>query len=187
MNTVITSRAALLETAKGIVRAEGFEQLNIRRLATECKVSVGCIYTYFATKSDLVAAIIEDFWKGVFHGVDWNPSETSGFVEFFTVLYRRFYNYFEVFSTDWLQKIAQLDGKDRGICKETETFYFTHIQNGLLQVLESDASIPATRWTERFTKVRFVQFVFENMMTMLRRNDRDCSFFVGILNELLYK
>lgn len=186
MNTVITSREALLDMAKAIVQEHGFDQLSIRRLAAACGVSVGCIYTYFPTKAELVAAIVKDFWKGAFHGVDWSGSGMMSFEDFFDALYRRFKEYLEVFSSDWLGKFGQLDGKEYRKCMETQAFYFDHITKGLLQALERDASIPQERWTETFTPERFSRFVFDNMMIMLRRKERDYGFFVTLLRELLH-
>lgn len=186
MNTVITSRTALLDAAKEVVRTQGFEQLNIRRLAAICNVSVGCIYTYFPTKADLVASVVEDFWKGVFHGIDWPQAGEIDFETFFSRLYQRFNEYLTVFSSDWLGKLGQLDGKEYRKCKETQAFYFEHIRKGLLQALEKDLTIPQERWTDTCTKERFSRFVFDNMIAMLRRKEKDCVFFTGLLQELLH-
>ena len=65
------SREQLLQAAKVLVAQEGAQALNIRRLAASCGVSVGSIYNYFPAKSDLVAALIGDFWREAVHGVPW--------------------------------------------------------------------------------------------------------------------
>lgn len=186
MNTVITSRKALLDAAKDVVQNQGFDHLNIRRLAASCNVSVGCIYTYFSTKADLVAAIVEDFWKGAFHGIDWPQPGAVAFEDFFAVLYLRFKAYLEIFSSDWLGKLGQLDGNEYRKCIETQALYFSHITKGLLHVLEQDDSIPQEKWTKTFTPEQFSQFVFDNMISMLCRKEQDCGFFTEVLRSLLH-
>ena len=69
MNTVVTSREQILDAAKEIAALEGATQISIRGVAKACGVSVGSIYNYFPTKSELVIAVIEDFWRGAFSGM----------------------------------------------------------------------------------------------------------------------
>ena len=68
MNKTATSRQALLEAAREIARRDGLGHISIRRTAAMCGVSVGTVYNYYPAKADLVLAVIEDFWKRVFHG-----------------------------------------------------------------------------------------------------------------------
>lgn len=64
----LISREQLLKAAKALVLAEGADALNIRRLAAACGVAVGSIYNYFPAKSDLVAAVVGEFWREAIHG-----------------------------------------------------------------------------------------------------------------------
>lgn len=52
--------AAFLATAKHIVAAEGLDALTMQRLATELDCAVGTAYTYFPSKSALVAQVQAD-------------------------------------------------------------------------------------------------------------------------------
>ena len=47
MNTVITSREAILETCRRLVKEQGWSSVNIRNVAAVCGISVGSIYYYF--------------------------------------------------------------------------------------------------------------------------------------------
>lgn len=67
MNKVVTSKDELLEAAEQITYEEGMTHLSIRSLAKKLDISVGVVYNYFPSKADLVLAIIENFWKKVFH------------------------------------------------------------------------------------------------------------------------
>lgn len=59
MNKTITSQEAILCAGKEIVLEKGLQGLNIRDVARRCGVSVGSIYNYFPTKSDLIVATIK--------------------------------------------------------------------------------------------------------------------------------
>ena len=43
------------------------EGISIRSVAAACGVSVGSIYNYFQSKTDLVAATVESIWADIFH------------------------------------------------------------------------------------------------------------------------
>ena len=58
-NRVLRHRA-FLATAKRIVAAEGLDALTMQRLATELDCAVGTAYTYFPSKSALVAELQAD-------------------------------------------------------------------------------------------------------------------------------
>ena len=50
MNTVVTSRTAILEASRQLIREKGWSALNIRSVAGACGVSVGSIYNYLIQK-----------------------------------------------------------------------------------------------------------------------------------------
>ena len=89
MNKVVTSKEELLDTARQIVFQEGIDQLSIRVLAKKLNISVGAVYNYFPSKSDLLLAIVESFWKGIFHKDICILSETLPFADFYEVVYHR--------------------------------------------------------------------------------------------------
>ena len=62
MNTIITSKEAILDKSKQLVAAQGWSAVSIRNVAAACGVSVGSIYNYFASKSDLITATVESIW-----------------------------------------------------------------------------------------------------------------------------
>ena len=56
MNTVVTSREAILEECRKIVMEQGISAVNMRSVAAACGVAVGSIYNYFPSKTDLISA-----------------------------------------------------------------------------------------------------------------------------------
>ena len=59
MNKNVTSRQELIDAAMEISRTEGVHKVNIRNIAKKCSISVGVLYNYFPTKTDLIFAVVE--------------------------------------------------------------------------------------------------------------------------------
>ena len=67
MNTVVTSKEEILKTSRELLQKQGWSAVNIRSVAAACDVSVGSIYNYFSSKTELVGAIVESVWCEIFH------------------------------------------------------------------------------------------------------------------------
>ena len=67
MNTVVTSREAILAQGRRLVQQEGWQALNIRSVAAACSISVGSVYHYFGSKAELMGEIVACVWRDVFH------------------------------------------------------------------------------------------------------------------------
>lgn len=168
-----------------LARQEGVSKLSIRNVAATCGVATGSIYNYFPSKAELVLAVTESFWREVFHGMEW-PNPENGFPFFFEELYQRFRQHLETFRADWLTELSSLTAAQRQKGKETEAFWFLHIQEGLLVALKQDSRISPTIWTTDFTPQQFAGYLFDNLLLLLKRGDPDCAFFRAMLERLLY-
>lgn len=186
MNKVITSKEAILQSAKEIAYRDGIYKLNIRAVASECGVSVGSIYNYFPTKDELVVAVIEDFWKNIFERGMCDHQHNLCFIQFYEQIYMRFYDYLKIFKEDMLNQISFLSNgvKEKGRSKESQ--YLDRMKSVMLYHLEMDEGIRKDIWNEHFTKERFVYFAFQNMILMLKANEEDISFFKEVIMKLLY-
>lgn len=78
MNTVVTSKEAILKASRNLVQTQGWGAVNIRTVASACGISVGSIYNYFPSKSDLMKATVESVWCDIFH-TDKSPSDFDSF------------------------------------------------------------------------------------------------------------
>ena len=67
MNLNATSKANILKTSRELIQQSGWAGVNIRSVAAACGVSVGCIYNYFASKTELLSATVESIWSDIFH------------------------------------------------------------------------------------------------------------------------
>ena len=70
MNPMATSKEEILKTSRVLIQQNGWEAVNIRAVAAACGVSVGCIYNYFGSKTELVSAAVESIWSDIFRHPD---------------------------------------------------------------------------------------------------------------------
>ena len=69
------SRKEFIDAAIEIADKEGLEGLTLRRLGTELNVSYTAIYTYFKSRDDLLAALVERLSREIVDDI--NPTGTS--------------------------------------------------------------------------------------------------------------
>ena len=114
MNKTATSRQALLEAAREIARRDGLGHISIRRAAAMCGVSVGTVYNYYPAKADLVLAVIEDFWKRVFHGgLSCDFTHGSDFSAVCGQIYTALRTHLAQFEHTFLRELASLNEAER--------------------------------------------------------------------------
>lgn len=187
MNHSVTSNELLLQAAKRIVKREGIEKLNIRAIAKECGISIGAVYNYFPSKADIIFAMVEDFWKNVFHSQNCDIKTNSSFPELFGEVYQNLFQNIKQFEQEFLSQMVELTGEEKRKGKNIEEIYFKHMKEGFLKSLDTDTEIKEEIFNETFTKEKFWGFVFSQMMWMLKSGQEDYKFFQEILKRILGK
>ena len=112
MKKSATSKEELLAIAKEIAGREGIGNLNIRRLASESGIAIGTVYNYYPSKGDLVGAVMEDFWRNVFHGSHFD-TESGDFIGSIHDIYFRLHENLESFREEFLQEMEVLSQTDQ--------------------------------------------------------------------------
>jgi AcrR family transcriptional regulator len=186
MNKTITSQEAILSVGKEVVLEFGLQGLNIRDVARRCGVSVGSIYNYFPTKSDLIIATIESIWKDIMH--DYKDCEAQhSFVDniqsLFFNIQKGTINYPSFFSAHSMS-VATID-KEKG--RESMDKYFSHVKKGLLVTINTDSRVKSDAFSPDFTKEDFINFVFSNLITLLVEQANSCDFLLQVIRRIIYK
>ena len=88
MNTVVTSRQALLAASRTVARRQGLGGLSIRAVAAEARVSVGSVYNYFSGKTELLAATVEEIWMQILSAPE-GEAPRDGFTAYVHWLFHR--------------------------------------------------------------------------------------------------
>ena len=185
MNTVVTSREKILQTSRELIQQQGWSAVSIRSVATACGVSVGSIYNYFDSKTELIAATVESVWCEIFH----RPEDVAVFEDIqvcITWIYDRmaygckqYPGFFTLHSLGFLRE-EKSDGKRR--MQQT----WQHIVNGLCSVLKKDTKIRSDAFTEDFTPEKFADVLFSLMLSALLRQDYEPSAVLEIIRRTLY-
>ena len=185
MNTAVTSKEEILKTSRELIRRQGWAAVSIRSVAAGCGVSVGSIYNYFDSKTDLIGATVESVWCEIFH----RPEDDTVFQDvqacvawmYQRMAYgcERYPGFFTLHSLGFLRE-DKIAGKRR--MQQT----WQHILAGLCSVLKQDVRIRPDAFTEQFTAEKFADVLFSQMLSALLRQDFDPSAVLEIVRRTLY-
>lgn len=185
MNPMATSKENILQISRKLIQQNGWAGVNIRSVAAACGVSVGCIYNYFGSKTDLLSATVESIWNDIFH----HPENEAVFQDTLSCV-RWMYKQLEYgcqrypgFFTHHAMGFVQQDTADG---KQQMQRAWQHILDALCTVLRNDARIRADAFTEEFTVEKFAEMLFSLMLSALVRQDFDPSTVLEIVRRAVY-
>lgn len=185
MNPMATSKENILQISRNLIQQNGWAGVNIRSVAAACGVSVGCIYNYFESKTDLLSATVESIWNDIFH----HPEDEAVFQDTLSCV-RWMYKQLEYgcqrypgFFTHHALGFVQQDTADG---KQQMQRAWQHILNALCTVLRNDTRIRADAFTEEFTVEKFAEMLFSLMLSALVRQNFDPSTVLEIVRRAVY-
>lgn len=167
-----------MAAAKELCCRHGLSQVNIRAVAARCGVAVGSIYNYFPTKADLIAAVIEDFWRQAAHRDSCAPVPGETFPAYVGRLYDQLFRDLSSFQAGFLAQITALSAEEREKGRALEAKCFSHIRDGLAAAL---AQTPG-RFQGRETEL--ADLTFRVMLSLLKEGAPDCAFLQEVLAAL---
>lgn len=185
MNTVITSREAILEVSKSIAATEGLNGINMRTVAAGCGVAVGSVYNYFPSKSELLSATVEDIWKDIFHYADGSGSFIR-FTEAVSWLFSRIRDGTKEYPAFFVAHAQAFDSAARDKGRQAMSSYLTHRKHSLLDTLRQDPAVRADVFSELLTAEQFVDFVFSNILLLLSQHQTSCQTLLEVIRRILY-
>lgn len=185
MNTVVTSREAILGVSRELVRKRGWKAVNIRAIAKECNICIGSIYNYFDSKSDLMASTVESVWRDIFHF----PEREKPFDSFahcvewvFESMRKgdeRYPGFFTYHSMSFM-------GEEKEGGQQFMEQSWKHIKDSLLLVLVHDKNVRQEAFDEDFTQGKFVEIIFSSMVFALLQHNYDCTGVLGMVRRVIY-
>ncbi len=178
-------RDIILLAAKGIATKQGITKINIRSIAKNSGIAIGTVYNYFPSKGDLLVAVIEEFWEDAFKNVDWSSFAHNNFYDNLESLYNILYDYLNKFKENWLEQLALLKTQEKQLGKQRQDEYFRKICSRIITLIDMDDNLRQYKWTDIISKEKMAEFIFENMLLMLRKGEKDISFFIKILNKII--
>lgn len=186
MNKIDISKEKIVERSLAMLKNNNGIELNMRVVAKSCGVAVGSIYNYFPTKADLILAVIEGVWEIIFSGEIIKAKGYDKFTKYIEEMYKSVYtsqieyhNFFAM-HRDMMGANSKLQGRSN------MKRYIHQVKSDMLKKLNSDIYINNEIWTEEFTKEKFMNFIFQNISSLLANRQCDCSFFIKVLDKILY-
>ena len=164
-----TSKEEILKTSRVLIQQNGWEAVNIRAVAAACGISVGCIYNYFGSKTDLVSAAVESIWSDIrwmYRQMEYGSEQYPGFFTHHALGFVR-------------QDTA--DGKQQ--MRQT----WQHILDALTMVLTRDKKIRPDAFTEEFTRQKFAGILFSLMLSAVVQQDFDPTAVLEIIRRTIYE
>lgn len=185
MNKVVTSKEEILQTSRKLIQKKGWSAVSIRSVASACDVSVGSIYNYFDSKTDLVGATIESVWNEIFH----TPEDDSVFQDIQSCvqwIYQRmaygnekYPGFFTLHSISYMK-----EDKSDGIHRMHHTWQ--HILDGICGVLKNDPKVRKDAFTDEFTAEKFSGILFSLILSALLKQDFDSSAVCEVVRRTVY-
>lgn len=185
MNTAVTSKEEILKISRELIKRQGWSAVNMRSVAAACGVSIGSIYNYFDSKSDLISAAVESVWCEIFG----RPRDPAAFwdIQVCVVwMYERmacgslqYPGFFTLHSLGFMRE-------DRSDGKRRMRKIWQHILNELCSVLKRDPKVRSDAFTEQFTAEKFADVLFSLMLSALLREDYDPCAVLEMIRRTLY-
>ena len=198
MNTVVTSKEAILSVSRELIRTEGWTAINIRSVAKACNISVGSIYNYFDSKSELIAATVESVWCDIFHFPDDRNPESDdpddsdeskifqSFPDCVAWIFDRlkqgeekYPGFFSLHSMGFIEE-EKIDVQER-----MDHSWF-HIRQSLVVVLKNDDNIRSDAFDENFTEEDFAEIIFSLILASFVQHDFDAKRIFNMIRKMLY-
>lgn len=185
MNTIVTSKEDILAVCRELAAQEGLQKMNIRTVAEKCGISVGSVYNYFPSKSNLIAATIQEVWQSIFH-MDKGCNKEGCFTDYVLWIFNsvqdsatKYPNFFALHSMSF----AHLE---KGKARQVMDQYFDHMKAGLLHALQNDVNVRASAFSDEFSQKSFVDFVFSSLISMLMKQENMCNVLIEIVKRIIY-
>mgnify|MGYP002924341083 FL=1 len=173
VNTVVTSKEAIMKTCRDMVSERGLSALDMRSVAKACHVALGSLYNYFPSKDALVTATIESVWQDIFHMEQ--CCEQKPFPEYVRWIFdsvRQGTREYPHFFTAHSISVAS-SAKEQA--RKTMEQYFSHMKAGMAQSLRADPAVRRDAFSASFSESDLIDFVLSNLLTLLARQEDDCE------------
>ena len=184
VNTVVTSKEAIMKTCRDMVSERGLSALDMRSVAKACHVALGSLYNSCPSKDALVTATIESVWQDIFHMEQ--CCEQKPFPEYVRWIFdsvRQGTREYPHFFTAHSISVAS-SAKEQA--RKTMEQYFSHMKAGMAQSLRADPAVRRDAFSASFSESDLIDFVLSNLLTLLARQEDDCEVLLEVIRRVLY-
>ena len=176
---IVNPENLIIETAKKILLEGGYDKLNMRNVAKECGIAIGSIYNYYPTKSELIVAMMTEYWDEFF--IFMKEIESLQFFDGLRSMFFKLEDFVKVFREVWLKPdlYKSKDSVNKGVKKEHEYLFKIQlfIEKKLIEEFPNNL--------EEISPREFSTFIISNFMSMLQNKRFSYESFEKIIKKLL--
>ncbi len=185
MNTIITSKEAILDICRGMIASDGLAAINMRAVAKACDVALGTLYYYFLSKDDLLIAAIESVWKHIF-GVGRLDATKLPFPDYIAGWFQGFLRGMEEYPNFFTMHSLSFAGAEQTKARQTMHTHLEKLHQDLLQCLKLDSGVRKGCFSASFSQTDFVNFVMSHLMVTLVQQKKDCQTLLEVIRRVIY-
>ncbi|MCQ4636986.1 TetR/AcrR family transcriptional regulator [Anaerovorax odorimutans] len=185
MNLPITSKEQIISVCQRLAKEKGLSSISMRAVAAECNVSVGAIYNYFPSKSELLCAAIESIWKDIFHMTQ-EPFEFTDFIECLSWLFESIQRGSRKYPQFLSSHAMALASEDKAIGQQMMANYFVHLKTNLEEVLKNDTKIRKDAFSQSLSPALFVDYIFQLFLASIVGANQDYQGILELAGRYLY-
>lgn len=185
MNLPTTSKEKIITVCQKMVEEQGITVINMRSVAMACHVSVGAMYNYFPSKSELLCATIESIWKDIFPMSNQLVQSTS-FLECLTWLFENIQEGCKKYPEFLSRHALTFASENKELGHKMMDRYFTHVKRCLHDVLEKDQKIKKHVFNEVLDSNLYVEYIFELFISSISSSHRDAKSILEFVRLYLY-
>lgn len=179
-----TSKEEIIKISRQIVKQKGIKEVNMRSVAKKCGISLGCIYNYFPSKSNLLCLVVEDVFFDIFH-MTGNEFEFDSFRECVSWFFSRITMANEEYPEFLKLHSFIFEGDEKNDGREIMDKYLVHIKRNLIKVIEKDSQIRKDAFNENLSYEKFIEYVFHLFMFEVKNNN-DFKSVMEIIERCIY-
>ena len=183
---LLEAKEEILKTSRVLIQQNGWEAVNIRAVAAACGVSVGCIYNYFGSKTELVSAAVESIWSDIFRHPD-DPAVFEDTLSCIRWMYRQMEYGSEQYPGFFTHHALGFVRQDTADGKQQMRQTWQHILDALTMVLPRDKKSRPDAFTEEFSRQKFAGILFSLMLSAVVQQDFDPTAVLEIIRRTIYE
>ncbi len=185
MKAIDNIKETLLATAKDVIRDYGLADFNIRTIAKHAGVSIGTIYNYYPSKSELVFDTMEMLLRECVSVIETKTNDDL-FMEFRNV-YFSILRYFDFFKGDIMDDLALLASSKNKPQSIVQMQHMSIFKDTFQKILERHHNEINPLIIEQFGINKVIELILTIFTSYLRKNNQNYDLIDFTLHKLLSK
>lgn len=185
MNPAATSKKEILKISRKLIQEENWRAVNIRAVAREGGISVGCVYNYFSSKAQLMEETVESIWQVIFKhsGTEEVSQSLLSFVDW---IYDRLEEGNDQYPGFFRLHASILLDEERAEGRKRMMETWDHIHQHLIQVIKHDPQNQPAAFNESFTPENFAQTIFSLILASVMQGSFERQPVKEIIRRCVY-